>query len=52
MSDLQPFLVKLPTTTLSALRERREEVGVPVSETIRRAIDAYLANTTPTTTSA
>ncbi len=47
MADLQPFIVNLPTATIDALKERRREVGVPMSETIRRALNAYLAESAP-----
>lgn len=36
-------LVRLPEETFDALKERRREVGIPMAEQIRRALDAYLA---------
>ena len=40
--DREKYAVWLDNAALARLREYQEQVGVPVSESIRRAVDAYL----------
>ena len=49
---MKPFLVHLTPELLDALRDHRESVGVPMSETVRRALAAYLADREPASASA
>lgn len=39
---LERYNLRLPKAQLAKLEAIREKVGVPVNESIRRAIDAYL----------
>jgi hypothetical protein len=41
--DKEKYAVYMDRGDLKLLREYQEEVGVPVSESIRRAIRAYVA---------
>jgi len=40
--DREKYALWLDNAALKALREYQERVGVPVSESIRRAVDAYI----------
>ena len=40
--DREKYAVWIDREPLAQLRQYQEDVGVPVSESIRRAIDAYL----------
>lgn len=40
--DREKYAVWIDREALAQLRQYQEDVGVPVSESIRRAIDAYL----------
>jgi hypothetical protein len=42
-NDKEKYAVYMDRGDLKALRDYQEEVGVPVSESIRRAIRAYVA---------
>jgi hypothetical protein len=44
--DKEKYAVYMDRSDLQALRNYQTEVGVPVSESIRRAIRAYLAELT------
>ena len=46
MSPKQRFAVMLEPGQLAALQEIERRIGAPISEQIRRAIDAYLATQT------
>ena len=44
--DREKYAVWIDRETLAQLRQYQEDVGVPVSESIRRALDAYLEKLT------
>ena len=43
--NVKQVLVYLTPEQHAALQKRKEKVGVPISESIRRAIDRYLKHT-------